>query len=125
MKKGFTLLELIIVVIVIGILVSIALPKFITVTEKARAADGFAVLGTMRSAQFRYYGQYGAFDSGVSCTALDVTTTTSRYFSAPTCAAANPIVTVDRSDGTYRLTIDEDGAIKCTPLTGTCPSIGN
>jgi type IV pilus assembly protein PilE len=122
MKKGFTLLELIIVVIVIGILVSIALPKFITVTEKARAADAFAILGTMRSAQLRYYGQYG--DYSADCTILDVTTTTSRYFNTPTCAAADPIVSVLRLGGAYTLTIDEDGTIKCG-AGGACPPIGN
>ncbi|RKY30911.1 MAG: hypothetical protein DRP74_06005 [Candidatus Omnitrophota bacterium] len=38
MRKGFTLLELIIVVIIIGVLSSLAIPRFLNAVEKAKAA---------------------------------------------------------------------------------------
>ncbi|MGD0337055.1 MAG: prepilin-type N-terminal cleavage/methylation domain-containing protein, partial [Candidatus Omnitrophota bacterium] len=78
MKKGFTLLELIVVVIVIGILAMIALPRFIRVAEKARSSEGRMLLDALRSAQFRYYAEHDKYADAL--TELDLTTSTPQYF---------------------------------------------
>jgi prepilin-type N-terminal cleavage/methylation domain-containing protein len=70
-RKGFTLLELVIVVIIIGILIALAIPNFIRAVERSRWHAAASILSTIRSAQLRYYAQYRAYSS--SMTNLDMT----------------------------------------------------
>ena len=60
-QGGFTLLELLMVVIIIAILAAIALPQFLRAAEKSRASEALSVLGAMRSSASRYLaGDNGA-----------------------------------------------------------------
>lgn len=54
-KSGFTLLEIIIVIIIVGILASIALPKFFKTVEFSRAQEALTSLGTVRLSMERCY----------------------------------------------------------------------
>jgi prepilin-type N-terminal cleavage/methylation domain-containing protein len=55
-KSGFTLIELMIVVAIIGILAGIAIPQFANLVAKATEGRTKANLGTIRSALSIYYG---------------------------------------------------------------------
>ena len=83
MKKGFTLLELIIVIIIIGILGALGFVQYTRMVEKGRTAEGKDVLGQVRTAEEGYRQEYGTYTATLGNLAIDVPTscTTSHYFS--------------------------------------------
>ncbi len=64
MKKGFTLIELVIVVVILGILASIAIPKFYDMTSAAKKSACRSALATVRSAISNYYAYTASPDGG-------------------------------------------------------------
>jgi len=71
-KKGFTLLELLIVVIILGILASIALPQYTSTIEKARSGEAIINVGSIRTALDRYWYQNGVLPANNNFLSLDI-----------------------------------------------------
>ncbi|MFC1675290.1 type IV pilin protein [Candidatus Omnitrophota bacterium] len=65
MKKGFTLLELIIVMIIVGVLAFLAIGQYGNIAEKARGAEAKGLLGDLKtqSAIIAYEDGAGAVDA--------------------------------------------------------------
>ena len=56
-KSGFTLLEIIIVIIIVGVLASLALPRFFSTVEYSRSTEALASMGAVRQSLERCYLQ--------------------------------------------------------------------
>ncbi|MBI1953792.1 MAG: type II secretion system protein [Candidatus Omnitrophica bacterium] len=80
--KGFTLLELLVVVIIIGVLAAVALPQFGKATERAKQSEALSILGAMRTAEFLYYQEHDSFTTDSAKLSVDVPgdASTEHYF---------------------------------------------
>ncbi|MGD0336387.1 MAG: prepilin-type N-terminal cleavage/methylation domain-containing protein [Candidatus Omnitrophota bacterium] len=131
MKKGFTLIEITVTVVLVGILALIALPRFSKVIEKSRASEGILWLQVMRMAQRRYYadhGCYGLYASNVND--LDIGFRNNFQYFRDLIGALPPSIqlgSIMRKGLCYQLVIFEDGTIQCSTIIGnpyTCADIG-
>lgn len=64
MKRGFTLLELVVVIIIIGILATLGLTQYGRMIERSRGAEAKMILGQIRNAAAGHYLQYNTLLPG-------------------------------------------------------------
>ena len=86
-RKGFTLVELAVVIVIIGVLAAFGVPRFLKSVERAKAAEAFSYLSAIRDAQERYSAQNGTYASDVS--ALDIQFAAPTYFTVGTISAGS------------------------------------
>jgi MSHA pilin protein MshA len=73
-KKGFTLIELVMVIVILGILATVAIPKFVNLTTEARISATKGGLGAMRSAVAIEYAKSATSTSGAAAFPSSITT---------------------------------------------------
>ncbi len=84
-RKGFTLVELIIVIVIVGILSIVAVPVYKGYTKKAMATEAKALLGAILTAEKIYFVEHGNFkvlDHTNYDKDLDVDSRGNKYFTS-------------------------------------------
>jgi prepilin-type N-terminal cleavage/methylation domain-containing protein len=123
--KAFTLLELILVLVIVGVLSAIAIPNFTKTIERHRAQEGKGILLSLLEAQKRYEIENSEYATSLSN--LDITFPTSQYFNAPDLGEAitqGRLAKVQRKDSSYTLFVQADASVRCIGSTSACDKAG-
>jgi type IV pilus assembly protein PilA len=108
-QKGFTLIELMIVILIIAILVAIAVPVFLSARSNAQRRTCQANLRTIDGAINTYNAQYDAYPAAGLVNAAAVGFVPTLIKRTPSCPTTNSV---------YSLTAGAAGA----PPTVSCPT---
>jgi len=112
-QKGFTLIELMIVVAIIGILAAVAIPAYGDYTARAQAAEAFTLMDGVKTPLTELYTSTGAFiiDDGTSgITAI----TSGKYVASLSVTTDNVVLAQYATTGSKKLTVSEAGATGAT-----------
>ena len=124
-RHGFTLIEIIIVVVILGVLAAILAPRLVGSHEQVISGEGRQTLLSLVGAQKRYYLENSVYTTTIAN--LDTSIPASQYFNA--AVALNPgasgnVGSVTRTTNTYTLLVGDTGTIFCSNIVaGSCASI--
>lgn len=116
--RAFTLLEILIVVIIVGIMATVAVPQFTKMIERAREAEAMGNLSAMRTAQKVYYLENnGVYAITLGDLLVELEASASWDFSVNTDGSGQSIATRTGGGTAYNgktIKLNIDGSIDAT-----------
>jgi prepilin-type N-terminal cleavage/methylation domain-containing protein len=79
-KQGFTLIELMVVIVIIGVLASLAIPRFSEASDKAKVAEAPRILASFESAYLAGKAELGDSVKSMNDIIFDTSALKSRWF---------------------------------------------
>lgn len=125
LQKGFTLIELMIVVAIIGILAAVALPAYQDYTKRAKVSELILAASGCRTSITEYFqsATSAASNNGFGCE--NTTATVSRYVASVATVGTTGVITVTAAGSGIGAGVDGN-ALTLIPqqADGTAPAIG-
>lgn len=113
-ERGFTLIELVVVLAILGILIALAVPRYLGARKNALIAEGDNLLQELKTLAWAYFQQYNTF-AGIDSAAL----TSTLGFSAPSSACWTFNTTGASGTAITLQAFDANGRTACGPLGPT------
>jgi type IV pilus assembly protein PilA len=88
--QGFTLIEVLVVIIIIGILSAIALPTFLNQASKAKQSEAKLYMSAMLRSQQAYYLEKGAFADSLETLSAGIADTTNYAYTVVSMPSDDP-----------------------------------
>ncbi len=87
-ERGFTLIELVVVLAILGILIALAVPRYLAARKKAYKAEADNILQEAKTLEWAYYQQYNTFDTTAAMTSIGLVMPGGTHWFAPAIAAS-------------------------------------